>query len=643
MSFLSYLSTALALCSGASEETLHILTDGNEGSITAQDKKKRTPLHFAMGNADRPASPAVVRLLIAQNRQVVNATEESGQLPLDLLATRALNLNETTQKEQCENAEKCLALYLEAAPRPTAGFLTALQALPEWLMDRAVVHPIVQELLNKKISMRFPTAIIMLDFYFLCIVIITYSIRVNQAIECRFSCCGEWTDPLPTNETCIVPTDPQCQDSKCATHFSGASLSPLYIGATYFLIREIVQMMSLLSLGLFQTWLFDPTNWLDVTFIVLIYFWTIVMQTGAVENNAFRTGAAISLLFLWTNVLSFLKSMFIDFAVFVRGVLHVVQRLAAFLMALGVILIAFAQMFVTLFRQTEYCADPCLSYLDPNFDETSIDDVTCEKPFCGSLWESFLKVYTMLLGEVDETLFEESTFALVLFVIFMFLVVILLANVLIAIVTDSYGVIKNERAAIVFWSNRLDFVAEMDAIASGPWKKKVRKAIFLGQDGEGGSAGQVERDSSWAAWKKLTDLFEDDLQELSFLSMDFWCYLLLRMLTACIIIPLWILLGIVSAGWLWPPQVRAGFLVQRISKRNPGDVKEAEQRTKDINELRKDVKELQEEVVMEMSDDRQEVVSMKSQLGDMKEDVMESMKEIKQVLTMLFDLSASSS
>ena len=41
----------------------------------------------------------------------------------------------------------------------------------------------------------------------------------------------------------------------------------------------------------------------------------------------------------------------------------------------------------------------------------------------------------------------------------MFLVVILLANVLIAIVTNSCEVIKNERAAIVFWTNRLDQIS----------------------------------------------------------------------------------------------------------------------------------------------------------------------------------------
>ena len=626
---------------GASEEALYVLVDRNEDSITALDKKQRSPLHFAMSNADRDAEPGraasfeVIRFLIAQNRNVVNVGvgEESSQQPLRTMASKVHNLNEASDRDKCDNAEKSLILYLEAEPEPTAGFLTALQVLPQWLLDRAVVHPSVQALLNSKISLRFPTALIMLDFYFLCVVIITYSIRVNQALECRFSCCGEfYINPQidRDSEECIVPTGSYCQGSdldqnwaKCKNSFSVWALSPLYIGAIYFAIREIVQMLSYISLGHFRTWLADRSNLLDVAFIAIICFWTVVMQTGAIGNNEFRTGTAVSLLFLWINVLSFLKSIFIDFAVFVRGVLHVVNRLAVFVSALVVILIAFAQMFVTLYRQTPHCDDTCASMLDEDYDDT------CQKPFCGGLWESFLKVYTMMLGEVDETLFETSRFSLVLFVIFMFLVVILLANVLIAIVTDSYGVIKNERAAIVFWSNRLDFVAEMDAIVNGPWKRK--------------GASQIDRDSSRELWKKLMDLFEEDIEEFSALSSDFWCYFFLRIVVALFVIPLWLLLGIASAGWLWPPQVRAAFLVQRVSKRNAGNIKEAEQRTKYIIELRNDVKVLQEEVTSEIMDDRQEIVAMKLQLGDMKNDVMHQMKEIKQVMTRLFDLSASAS
>mmetsp|Transcript_50526 Transcript_50526/g.152217 ORF Transcript_50526/g.152217 Transcript_50526/m.152217 type:complete len:851 (-) Transcript_50526:98-2650(-) len=604
---------------GASEEALHILTDGNVDSITATDRKGRTPLHFALGNADRPASPAVVRLLLSQNREVVNATDkEGGQLPLHLLATRANTLNEG-QKPERDNAEKCLLLYLGAEPKPTADFLTALQALPDWLGERAVVHPIVQGLLNEKISQRFPTAVILLDFYFLIIVIATYSVTVLEAINQRYSAPE---GALPSEKA--LP--------------NGFKLIPLYIGAMYFLLREVVQMLSLLSLGLFQTWLYDPTNWLDVAFIALVVVWSVLMQTGLGNDDTFRTGTALSLLILWVNVLSFLKSMFIDFAVFVGGVLYVVQRLAAFLMALGVILVAFAQMFVTLFRQTEYCN--CQPDWDDFDDENDCDlDKGEPRPFCSDLKTSFLKVYTMLLGEVDETLFYSSKFALVLFVVFMFLVVILLANVLIAIVTDSYGVIKNERAAIVFWSNRLDFVAEMDAIAAGPWKKKLMGTISGSQGNKRSSHGG--KDSSWELWKKLMDLFEDDIQELSVFSMEFWCYSFLRFVVALFFVPVWLILGIFSAGWLWPPQVRAGLLVQRISKRNPGDLKEAEQRTKEIKELRKEVKDLQGEVVSEMAADRKEVVAMKSQLNDMRSDVMNQMKEIKQVMTMLFDLQSS--
>ena len=73
-----------------------------------------------------------------------------------------------------------------------------------------------------------------------------------------------------------------------------------------------------------------------------------------------------------------------------------------------------------------------------------------------------------MMGEVgDENRYNDSLVAQILYVMYAFLVIILLSNVLIAIVTDSYEIVQNDRAAIVFWSNRLDFVAEMDAISYG--------------------------------------------------------------------------------------------------------------------------------------------------------------------------------
>jgi hypothetical protein len=137
----------------------------------------------------------------------------------------------------------------------------------------------------------------------------------------------------------------------------------------------------------------------------------------------------------------------------------------------------------------------------------------------------------------------------------MFLVVILLANVLIAIVTDSYKVIQDQRAAIVFWTNRLDFVAEMDAVANGPWKSRLKEFVGLGGSDSSRITSRSRTVFGKDLWKQIMDLFEDDVDE-GILSFDFFAYVFLRVIAVLFIIPLWISLGIFTAGWFWPPQVR---------------------------------------------------------------------------------------
>ena len=169
-----------------------------------------------------------------------------------------------------------------------------------------------------------------------------------------------------------------------------------------------------------------------------------------------------------------MKSMIVGFAVFVGGVIYVVKRLTAFIGALTIILLAFTQIFYTLFRQMgEYCPMGTSNGIPSIYVQfyTNVTEVcaaddptdcvdpapkTCEpindNPWC-NFGTSFIRVYTMLLGEVDETDFGNNKWATFFFALFMFGVVIVLANVLIAIVTDSYSVIKNERAG------ELSFVA----------------------------------------------------------------------------------------------------------------------------------------------------------------------------------------
>lgn len=407
---------------GASEEVLFALTDAYPDAITSRDTRKRTPLHFALSNAGRKTVPAAVRLLLNLDPSIVNSIDD-GPLPLRVLAQYAQMLKSETEDrdEKRDSVRRCLEHLLNAEPEPSADFFTALQSLPEWLRDRAVVMKVVQNLLNEKISQRFPTAVSLLDFVFLALVICVYSWCVEESLEKRFKDFG------------------QSSSSDVSINFE--LVLPLYIGAGYFLMREVIQIISFVSLKVFKLWLYDPSNYLNVTFVVVVMTWAVIMQTGHGNRDNFRVGSALSVTILWYKLIAYLRNIQLDFAVFVRGVIYVVRRLLAFLVSLGIILFAFAQMFYTVFLQSDTCQNRNEND-DPNvvLEQTRCDATTLA-PYC-TFGDSFLSVYTMLLGEVSEDEFSDSEVGTALFVIFMFLVVILLANVLIAIVTDSYKIIQ---------------------------------------------------------------------------------------------------------------------------------------------------------------------------------------------------------
>lgn len=396
---------------GATEQALRVLTDDNIQTITATDNRGRTPLHFALGNADRPASPGVVGLLLSQNPGVVNSIDLEGNLPIHLLATRAQAINED-ESDKCANCQACFSLYLNAQPSPTADLLTALQSLPEWLRDYAVLSQVVQKILNMKISQRFPTAVTVLDFFFYIMVITFFQLAVIDSLEDRYN---------GTN------------------NLNKGYLVPLYLAVVYFTVREMIQARSLASLGLFNTWVADFENWLDVIYILLILFWSIVMTVQGLPTVVFQNGSALSMALFWTMILSFLQSILVGFAVFVGGVIYVVKRLTAFLVALFIILVAFAQIFYTLFRMTDECnlgnskdyyidfpiysVDPTVCEINATTEALGADDLQCiqdntsvdcepaiETPFC-NFGISFFKVFTMLLGEVDESLFAGNDLA----------------------------------------------------------------------------------------------------------------------------------------------------------------------------------------------------------------------------------------
>eukprot|EP00578_Thalassiosira_sp_NH16_P015096 CAMPEP_0181113566 /NCGR_PEP_ID=MMETSP1071-20121207/20416_1 /TAXON_ID=35127 /ORGANISM="Thalassiosira sp., Strain NH16" /LENGTH=879 /DNA_ID=CAMNT_0023197613 /DNA_START=119 /DNA_END=2758 /DNA_ORIENTATION=- len=614
---------------GATEQALRELTDEHIQTIVATDNRGRTPLHFAFGNADRPASPGVVDLLLSQNPSAVDSVDLEGNLPIHLLATRAQALKDH-EKDKRANCRRCFGLYLDARPRATADLLTALQSLPEWLRDYAALSPVVQNMLNAKISQRFPTAILLMDFVFYCIVIGFFQEAVTSSLAARASDGGEMDKTL---------------------------LIPLYLAVLYFSVREIVQALSLASLGLFNTWYSDLENFLDMAYIVLILFWSIIMNVNGLTIDAFRTGAAISMSVYWFMILIFLRSIVVGFAVFMGGVTYVMKRLAVFVLSLIIILVMFSQIFYTLFLQTEGCGAgtnsgdytdfPVYSYscnytneaIGGEVPDCTLESVQCQpensEPFC-NFWTSFLKIFTMLLGEVDESYFSEQNLeysyrlATTMFALFMFTCVIVLANVLIAIVTDSYSVIQNERAALEFWSNRLDFVAEMDVIYNSFSRRGRGEAPFENDENNSNTMEEL--------WKKFMYLFDDDVVEHGgVMSVEFIVYNILRVFALLVVIPLWIIVGAISMGMLWPPQVREKLLTNKIARRTE---KTSAERTRlnQVSKLKEDVTSLQKEVKGDMERGRNEVHLLKVALDSTKTEIHAEMNNVKEIVTELFEL-----
>jgi Ankyrin repeats (3 copies) len=339
---------------------LTVLENAYPEAIARKENNGRTPLHLTMSNAYRDASPGVLNFLLQhESHDSSNMRDNEGNSPLHLLKLGIKNQKNVEEFEKhMHNFAECLKLYLASSPELSPDFLASLQALPDWLQEVAVVSPHVRDILNEKIIQRFPTSILMLDGYMLICIIVCFEIATIQSIDKRFS--NEFDeDPI-------------------------AAWALLIVGSSYFLLREFIQVVALWSMGSLSSWFYDTTNWLDMTVIVLTFHYSILMITespAVMSEGSFRAGCAFTKGVLWMAVIFFLKSTQVDFAVFLGGVFYVVQRLVAFLLAVGVILLAFAQMFFLAYLQEEVCSQE-----NP--------DNSCEFPHCDFKY-SLLKVWTL--------------------------------------------------------------------------------------------------------------------------------------------------------------------------------------------------------------------------------------------------------
>jgi len=620
----------LACAYGRSEETLYVLLNEFPDAAMTTDNKQRTPLHFVLSNANRNNSPGAVRVLLAQEKQLANSVG-GGPLPLLVLAQFAKAGVNRNNPEEEDAAIGCLKHLLAADPKPTPRFFSALQRLPGFLRDKAVVTTSVQEMLNDKIAERFTTMILILDLYLQFVVLITYVFAVTESQRLR-------SESGKPEEVGFMYTSPLHEYNELGRW---ACMGGLYGGALYFIMREILQSVSLAFMGALNIYLSDYSTWLNGVYIIVVLTWATLVLFGVGDFTPFVYGTSLSVFILIIKLLAYLRNVYIDFAIFSGGVFHVLSRLSAFIFCLVIFLVAFSRFFYTVFQETTYCREAPALYYNNIVNDTErhalVHEIQCgaydPRPWCDHR-TSLLSCFTMLLGEVDEGKFfddEVGPLAVVMFTLFMFLMVILLANVLIAIVTDSYKVIQDERAAIVFWSNRLDFIAQMDAVANGPWKRKIRKMIGLRHKKKEAKEVTTGADS----WSWIMDLlFEDELD-----GFAYYLYIPIRLILIVFIVPAWFFAGAMTFGILWPPQIRRFFFTSNVSKMTEADKEDALRKTQ-IEGLHVQIDEMRNEVLQELARDRTQIVQLRSLVGERKMEINNELKHIKRTVTMLFEQQA---
>jgi len=615
---------------GSSIEALKGLVGAYPESVNVKENLGRTPIHYVMANAHGTMSPSTLQFLLkCPNNTTIHATDIKGNLPLHLLSERATKYNPLDDNPSRQNVETCLNIFLNAKPPPdpVPEFFTALQSMPRWLRDRVVTITYVQDILYKNVSERFPTMIRLMDYY--CYIIIIFSF---QYASCSHIESSEGTDLLP--------------------HTTG-SIVACFIGSSYFLVREILNVISMVSLGTSQSWFFDLTSWFDILVIGLVYYYCGAMirgEQGLDLHDNFREGAVLTLGALWIASINYMRKSSMEVAVFFEAMQCVTRHLSVFLMALIGFLIFFAQMFVVVFRKKPICSDSCND---------------SEFPHC-NFQDSLMKVYTMMVGEIgDIKRYQGNLLAQVIYLAFALLVIILLSNVLIAIVAESHSVIKNERAEILFWSNRLYFVSQINAVSSfgrslikqltclyGCLQTHVYTEASTNEDqAPSNISNHADHTNSYErahyAGERRHGLFREGWHELilyvreDFLEDPALCEFLLSLFLRCLVfiflVPLWLLLGAITAGCLWPPQVRE-WLHGSYRLSSPSRSVLINQTGSEIRRFAQDITEISNKINLDLGRVRKEVEDVSVNIDEFKKTCKADLSEVKEMMSNLLAL-----
>jgi len=471
------------------------------------------------------------------------------------------------------------------------SFIDAIGRMPPKLHDVVLSHRNTKAVLNGMITEPWFTAFMLLDLIIHVLLIFTFS---ALSYECVYR---------HSNESSAIS--------------KWVMLTCVYGSLGYFLFREVTECY---CRGI---WFYrSGWKWLDLVAVILVLWSSAhihqdlnsmpdyghfisgneVASAEYQEHENFRIQLLVTNGILYLKLMSVLRNINLEFCVFLHSVICIGQRLSSFALTLGIILAAFAQMYFVGVADTASCRQR--------------DDELTNLSFC-TLNESYRKVFAMMIGggssggnglSSNFELSEPST-TLYLSLLYGIVVMILLLTVLIAVVTAFFQDGIDEGVA-VFWSNRCAFVSNCQALrslfcwtygssstAAAVAPVLIEESISMGDKRHASTSsmsyppGKQARGSfemSRLLWSIMVIEFADPFKNANlyrkrqdlYMRWTAWqnsenyhnkyeCMTALmhfsyvRKLCYIFIIPLWLLVGLITLGVAWPPQVREWLMCSK--------------------------------------------------------------------------------
>ncbi|GFH53768.1 hypothetical protein CTEN210_10244 [Chaetoceros tenuissimus] len=410
----------------------HLLKfDENKVTLLCRNFALATPLHnICDAINDEPPLEGIKALLEAdeKNEAVLTKTDQD-DLPLHYACWRrqpieiikllldADKANVTTETENCHGRIPLETACHRNAPESTLRYLIEYNSNCDykWKALRVVqckrLGNIIassrelQEMVNEKVCSRCFVFMVLSDFY------------AHLGLICAFIF---WTETVVGARTSSVEN------------------YLLYFFISYFIMREALKISSLKGAYFRDGW-----NFVSMTKIATLILSCITFEgeyeTGSINK---RSLLMITAVFVFIGMISFLRFTFMQFAMFVNGILKVFRKLFPF----GVVSILVLATFSHLYFLDGFSKEDCI------LEETDISQRLDSMTFC-SVGDIFPGVFTFLVRGLDGV-------ATTIDYIFALTVAIVFLNILIAIIVNEWNS-HSSKVISTFYNYRIAFLAEI--------------------------------------------------------------------------------------------------------------------------------------------------------------------------------------